>query len=100
MCCAFAQPHPDQIRPHEAGGGWHALARRQQGRDALVDQGRPDRGLSRTGKRGFRPERRRVRGGLVVEKDTTNPNRVNVLWPGTLINQLRIFAMLVQFRLS
>jgi len=38
--------------------------------------------------------------GLVVEKDTTNPNRVNVLWPGTLINQLRIFAMLVQFRLS
>jgi len=38
--------------------------------------------------------------GLVVEKDTVNPNRVNVLWPGTLINQLRVFAMLAQFRLS
>lgn len=37
---------------------------------------------------------------IVVEKDATNPNRVNVLWPGTLINQLRIFAMLAQFRLS
>lgn len=37
---------------------------------------------------------------LIVEKDPTNPNRVNVLWPGTLINQLRIFAMLVQFRLN
>lgn len=38
--------------------------------------------------------------GLVVEKDAQNPNRVNVLWPGTLINQLRTFALLAQFRLS
>lgn len=37
---------------------------------------------------------------LIVEKDRTNPNRVNVLWPGTLINQLRIFALLAQFRLQ
>lgn len=37
---------------------------------------------------------------VVVEKDATNPNRVNVLWPGTLINQLRQFAMLAQFRLT
>ena len=37
---------------------------------------------------------------LVVEKDATNPNRVNVLWPGTLIDQLNVFAMLVQFRLN
>jgi len=37
--------------------------------------------------------------GLIVEKDATNPNRVNVLWPGTLIDQLRQFAMLIQFRL-
>lgn len=37
---------------------------------------------------------------VVVEKDAGNPNRVNVLWPGTLINQLRVFAMLAQFRLS
>lgn len=38
--------------------------------------------------------------GLIVQKSTSNPNRVDVLWPGTLINQLRIFALLAQFRLS
>lgn len=38
--------------------------------------------------------------GLVVEKDTTNPNRVNVLLPAVLINQLRTFAVLMQFRLQ
>ena len=38
--------------------------------------------------------------GLVVEKNATNPNRVDVLWPGVLINQLRTFALLAQFRLS
>lgn len=37
--------------------------------------------------------------GLIVEKNSANPNRVDVLWPGTLINQLRIFALLAQFRL-
>lgn len=36
---------------------------------------------------------------LVVEKDADRPNRVNVLWPGTLIEQLRVFAVLFQFRL-
>ena len=36
---------------------------------------------------------------LIVEQNATNPNRVDVLWPGTLINQLRIFALLAQFRL-
>ncbi|MCO7569370.1 phage tail sheath subtilisin-like domain-containing protein [Pseudomonas chlororaphis] len=36
---------------------------------------------------------------LIVEKNSTNSNRVDVLWPGTLINQLRIFALLAQFRL-
>lgn len=36
---------------------------------------------------------------LIVEQNATNPNRVDVLWPGTLINQLRIFALLNQFRL-
>ncbi|MFC6299605.1 phage tail protein [Pseudomonas sp. CCM 7893] len=35
---------------------------------------------------------------LIVEKNRTNPNRVDVLWPGTLINQLRVFALLAQFR--
>ncbi|WP_434064596.1 phage tail sheath subtilisin-like domain-containing protein [Symbiopectobacterium purcellii] len=38
--------------------------------------------------------------GLLVEQDTSNPNRVNVLWDGVLINQLRIFAVLNQFRLQ
>lgn len=38
--------------------------------------------------------------GIVVEQDSGNPNRVNVLWPGTLMDQLRIFALLAQFRLN
>ncbi|SDH06071.1 MULTISPECIES: phage tail sheath subtilisin-like domain-containing protein [unclassified Duganella] len=38
--------------------------------------------------------------GLIVQKNTQNPNRVDILWPGTLINQLRIFALLAQFRLQ
>jgi phage tail sheath gpL-like len=37
---------------------------------------------------------------LIVDKNPSNPNRVDVLWPGTLINQLRIFALLAQFRLN
>ena len=38
--------------------------------------------------------------GLQVERNRQNPNRVDVLWTGTLINQLRIFAVLNQFRLQ
>jgi phage tail sheath gpL-like len=38
--------------------------------------------------------------GLIVQQNSSNPNRVDVLWPGTLINQLRIFAVLAQFRLA
>jgi phage tail sheath gpL-like len=37
---------------------------------------------------------------LIVERDPNDPNRVNVLLPPDLINQLRIFAMLVEFRLQ
>jgi phage tail sheath gpL-like len=37
---------------------------------------------------------------LIVERDAQDPNRVNVLLPPDLINQLRIFAMLVEFRLQ
>ena len=37
---------------------------------------------------------------LIVERDANDPNRVNVLLPPDLVNQLRIFAMLVQFRLQ
>lgn len=38
--------------------------------------------------------------GLIVEKNANNPNRVDILWTGTLINQLRIIALLNQFRLQ
>jgi phage tail sheath gpL-like len=37
---------------------------------------------------------------LLVERDPNDPNRVNVLYPPDLINQLRIFAVLNQFRLQ
>lgn len=37
--------------------------------------------------------------GLIVEQDSTNVNRINVLWPGELINQLRVLGLLAQFRL-
>jgi phage tail sheath gpL-like len=36
---------------------------------------------------------------LIVEIDDHNPDRVNVLYPPRLIGQLRIFAVLAQFRL-
>jgi phage tail sheath gpL-like len=37
---------------------------------------------------------------LIVERDIVNPNRVNVLYPPDYINQLRVFAVLNQFRLQ
>jgi phage tail sheath gpL-like len=37
---------------------------------------------------------------LVVERDADDPNRINVLLPPDLVNQLRIFALLAQFRLQ
>jgi phage tail sheath gpL-like len=37
---------------------------------------------------------------LIVERAVDDPNRVNVLYPPDLINQLRIFAVLAQFRLQ
>jgi phage tail sheath gpL-like len=37
---------------------------------------------------------------LIVERDPNDPNRVNVLYPPDLINQLRMFAVLAQFRLQ
>lgn len=40
------------------------------------------------------------KAGLIVQKNSQNPNRVDILWPGSLINQLRIFALLAQFRLQ
>jgi phage tail sheath gpL-like len=43
---------------------------------------------------------RAFKQNLIVERDPNNPNRVNVLYPPDLINQLRIFAVLAQFRLQ
>jgi phage tail sheath gpL-like len=40
------------------------------------------------------------KANLIVERDSNNPNRVNVLYPPDLVNQLRIFAVLAQFRLQ
>lgn len=37
---------------------------------------------------------------LVVERDASDPNRVNVLFPPDYINQLRVFALVNQFRLQ
>jgi phage tail sheath gpL-like len=37
--------------------------------------------------------------GLIVQQNATNPNRLDVLYPAILIDQLRIFALLAQFRL-
>lgn len=37
---------------------------------------------------------------LIVERDANDHNRVNVLYPPDLINQLRVFAVLAQFRLQ
>ncbi|MGO3395341.1 MAG: phage tail sheath subtilisin-like domain-containing protein [Serratia proteamaculans] len=38
--------------------------------------------------------------GLIVTKSRENPNRVDVLWDGVLVNQLRVVALLNQFRLQ
>lgn len=38
--------------------------------------------------------------GLIVQQNPTNPNRLDVLYPAVLIDQLRIFALLAQFRLT
>jgi phage tail sheath gpL-like len=37
---------------------------------------------------------------LIVRRNESNPNRIDVLYPPDLINQLRIFALLAQFRLQ
>jgi phage tail sheath gpL-like len=37
---------------------------------------------------------------LLVERDSNNPNRCNILYPPDLVNQLRVLGVLVQFRLQ
>jgi len=38
--------------------------------------------------------------GLIVQKNSGNPNRVDVLYPAVLIDRLDVFALLAQFRLA
>lgn len=40
------------------------------------------------------------KANLIVERDPSDPNRINVLYPPDLVNQLRVFAVLAQFRLQ
>jgi phage tail sheath gpL-like len=40
------------------------------------------------------------KANLIVERNINNPNRLDVLLPPDLVNQLRIFAVLAQFRLQ
>ena len=40
------------------------------------------------------------KANLIVERDPQTPNRLNVLFPPDLVNQLRVFALLYQFRLQ
>lgn len=37
---------------------------------------------------------------LIVERNANDPNRMDVLWPGDIVNGLRFFAVLAQFRLQ
>ncbi len=49
---------------------------------------------------GFTQNADEFAAALIVNKNTVNPNRVDILWPGTPVNQMRTFATLVQFRLQ
>lgn len=40
------------------------------------------------------------KANLIVERDDTDPNRVNCLFPPDIVNQLRMMAVLAQFRLQ
>lgn len=40
------------------------------------------------------------KNNLIVERDPNDVNRLNVLYPPDLVNQLRVFAVLAQFRLQ
>jgi phage tail sheath gpL-like len=49
---------------------------------------------------GLVEDTRNFKKNLIVERDPNDPNRLNVLYPPDLINQLRVFAVLAQFRLQ
>jgi phage tail sheath gpL-like len=49
---------------------------------------------------GLVEDTRNFKKHLIVERDPNNANRMNVLYPPDLINQLRMLAVLAQFRLQ
>lgn len=49
---------------------------------------------------GLVEDTRNFKKHLLVERDPNNPYRLNVLYPPDLVNQLRLFAVLAQFRLQ
>jgi phage tail sheath gpL-like len=49
---------------------------------------------------GLVEDTRNFKKHLLVERDPNNHNRVNVVYPPDLVNQLRLFAVLAQFRLQ
>jgi len=49
---------------------------------------------------GIVENRKAFAANLIVERNATDPNRLDVLYPPDLVNQLRIFAVLAQFRLQ
>jgi phage tail sheath gpL-like len=49
---------------------------------------------------GLVEDTRNFKNFLLVERNPNDPNRLDILYPPDLINQLRIFAVLAQFRLQ
>lgn len=49
---------------------------------------------------GLVENRKAFAANLIVERAANDPNRLNVLLPPDLVNQLRVFAVLAQFRLQ
>lgn len=49
--------------------------------------------------RGLVEGREQFKADLIVERDADDPNRVNALIPPDVVNQFRVFAGQVQFRL-
>ncbi|KAF1040285.1 MAG: hypothetical protein GAK35_03539 [Herbaspirillum frisingense] len=46
---------------------------------------------------GFAQNSAKFAENLIVQQSSSNPNRVNVLYPAVLMNQLRVFAVLFQY---
>jgi phage tail sheath gpL-like len=46
---------------------------------------------------GFAQNSAKFAAGLIVQQNSSNPNRIDVLYPAILMNQLRVFALLLQW---